>query len=227
MSYVTCSTSPGTYEQAQLESRIPDTGIAGGASCRSDRQKQFFHTIPALYLGPIWDKILVLVQILGPCDFGELQLFLNAKNLKLGTSSSNSDSMITDFLASWNSCCDMDLIAKDQLELVHDKSVSSSALLDVSGAGSGCETNYYMFFWRQCCLRGLEAAFQDLFPGDRHRRSYYTQSLARDLINMTIEPGQRYTARVQGLAYSQFYSCSKEIFDYGKVNLLNVRYSKS
>ncbi|CUS07593.1 unnamed protein product [Tuber aestivum] len=214
---------PGSFEQAHLASSVGVTGMPGIPNSGSEWRKPFFYTIPSRYLASIWDTILQLVLTPGLHDYGQPQIFINAKNLKLGCSGSDLEELIPHFMTSWNRSCDMSFLTKENLwidigsEFVHDKEATQQDRHDIMGAPSGLEKSYFMFFWRQCCLQGLEASFRDLYLGDHYCSSYYTQCLSQELANLTMEPGKRHPARAHGFAYSQFYATSKEIFDCGKV----------
>ncbi|CUS07495.1 unnamed protein product [Tuber aestivum] len=143
---------PGSFEQAHLASSVGVTGMQGIPNSGSEGRKPFFYTIPSRYLASIWDTILQLVLTPGLHNYGQPQIFINAKNLKLGCSGSDLEELIAHFMTSWNRSCDRSFLTKEKLwidigsELVHDKEATQQDRHDIMGAPSGLEKSYFMFF---------------------------------------------------------------------------------
>ena len=70
--------------------------------------------------------------------------------------------------------------------------------------------------WKTCCLENTLKEFKYKVPNPGFQSSIYRWALSRDVANLTFIPGKTHPFQFLGLQYSQFYSCSKEIFDARK-----------
>ncbi|KAG0634371.1 hypothetical protein HOY80DRAFT_1099023 [Tuber brumale] len=214
---------PGSYQSTKLRSTaaVREQGVRQASD--NPRTKSFHYALAPDHLYHIWQTILDRVQMPGLQDFLAPIIFLNSKNLKLGTSFKEPLTTLKSFQRYWTELCDMTFIPDDHLwvdfacEVIHDARMYVPHLEGSQYPPSGWISDEFFFFWRKCCLKSIATHFMQHFPNQRCEVHYYNLLLSYELANMTMEPSRTHTARNLGLAYSQFYSTSKEIFDAAKV----------
>jgi len=220
---------PGSFEMAKLNSLAAGLEPATRHTATTGRTQLFRYHIPHQYLHQIWNTIQDLGYLPGNHHLSRPILFLNAKNLKLATMSPRLDLTVNAFHKMWNLVCNSASFNPDTFwldiatEVIHEsrrETFDNSTRQDNQSTEfdpSGSEAQAFTFMWRECCLKSYSMAFSNLFPNEAHKADIYEWALTKDIVNMTLTPGRTHTARRSGLAYSQFYSTTKEIFDAGKV----------
>ena len=220
---------PSSFEMARLGSLARSKEDSSRGSTATSRTQNVYYHLPSNQLATIWETILQLVDQPGLYDFKDPIIFLNAKNLKLGTMFQSPVTTISSFWDTWNAICDVKFLQPSSVwidlgtEVVHDRrysDVKPEVREGTSGleyAPSGIETEEFVFLWRKCCLKSYEETFRNLFPTQKLQCRFYQWALTADIANMTLTPGAKHSARTAGLIYSQFYNTTKEIFDVAKV----------
>jgi hypothetical protein len=79
----------------------------------------------------------------------------------------------------------------------------------------------HILLWRDCCLRSYKARIRKVIKMENNgiQCVHYPWALTSESSNMTIVPMGRNTMSLAGLAYSQYYTSTKEIFDAGTIYL--------
>ncbi|KAG0126665.1 hypothetical protein HOY82DRAFT_542427 [Tuber indicum] len=219
---------PGSFEMACLNARA----AAAETTTRipvAGRAQVLLYNLPSQYLQGIWDSVLQFVSQAGNRDFLNPIIFLNAKNLKLHTISFDAVLMISNFHEYHHHLFDATYIDWHYLwidiasEVIHDRhnSPDTSCNNSIPNAlfpydPSGIVAMEYTLLWKKCCLQKYEDSFRTMWMQDKYRSLYYQWSLMDEVNNLTMIPGRNHTARQSGLAYSQFYTTTKEIFDAAK-----------
>ncbi|RPA90169.1 hypothetical protein L873DRAFT_1821642 [Choiromyces venosus 120613-1] len=220
---------PGSFEMAKQCTLAAGVEPISRQTKTSGRTQLLRYYIPPAFLHHIWNTIIERTKEPGLYDFGEPVILIDAKNLKLTTMFPDVQSTITSFLTDWNLQCDKDYYEENSVwvdlatEEIHERGRfrrrhDHGSMADIPDyEPSGLEDEAFTFLWRECCLKSYERRFDSLFPHETCSFLYYQWGLTREIANLNVTPGKQHPARVAGLAYSQFYTTTKEVFDAAKV----------
>ncbi|KAG0122978.1 hypothetical protein HOY82DRAFT_619738 [Tuber indicum] len=220
---------PGSFEMAKFNAEAPGYESRTRITGTNRRTQSLLYHIPYRYLHQIWLSVQATSRLPGNHDFQDIIIFLNAKNLKLTTTSSDPTTTINLFNQEWNRVCDLSAIDPTATwldlaqETVHEPRTTHHPIpaddlgYDAQFPPSGNLLEHFVFQWKQCCLKSYEATFRSLYNHDSCQFRYYPWAMTGEIGNLTVTPGPVHPARKDGLAYAQFYSTLKEVFDAAKV----------
>jgi hypothetical protein len=204
---------PASYAHGKLSSLAKYTEshsrLEGAA-----RQQAISHYIPPQNVAQVWGLMGDFIREPGLQDFGDVCLFLTAKNLKVLTQRAILSDMWKEFFNQWELGVDSTYIHPDQVWIDLGKEVCApdSFVGDQTKDDMIGET----YLWRSCCLDSYWKWSLRGAPGHRSLRCDYQTALLRDAAGMTVLSPARSADRQQGLIYSQFYNSQKEVFDAAK-----------
>lgn len=200
-------TMPNTYENAvyrlQLRSR---TQLRGD---RTRTQLLAYH-IQGQDLDVLWTNIITYRDRLNNPWFQDLMLVVNAKGIKLSTSSLSVRGLRTKVKQRLTSKIDQRFVSLDYFDLGKEHGDSSSDLDERAAA--------QVVFWKLSYLDAIVAKFRGLAPPgqpnpirDRHYPGYFMQGVG----SATMEPQEGAYLRNNGLIYAQWYNTVKDLFAAG------------
>lgn len=203
---------PSSYADACARSSAAGTEMRTNATRTSGRLQSIHYTIPGKYLEAITLRMHQYARSRLQSQYQDLVLFINAKNLKTLTKQSKPLDCFRNFLNMWNISCNAQFLPATAtwIDYATELAPASSALTENQDAR--------VFLWRSCCLD------QYIERMKRYARiekgsvaiAKYQWGLCTEASNITIESTGKSPYRIAGLAYTQLYSSTKEIFDANK-----------
>ncbi|KAF8534216.1 hypothetical protein BDD12DRAFT_809543 [Trichophaea hybrida] len=194
----------------------------GLKSRKMSKETNFIHHLPSEYLGNVWDYIMDHVGDPGFHDFGNIVLFLCGKNLKTRFKKATPLDCFSNFLHCLKHTLDLRYLEKETTWIDFGKEVVHPAMgipnQPIEGNSHHADKPHTLL-WRDCCLRSYKARIRNVIKLEKGgiQCAHYPWALTSESSNMTIVPTGRNAMRLAGLAYSQYYTSTKEIFDAGKI----------
>lgn len=209
---------PASFEKAKRDCHAAGTETLSRRTRTTGRTQNLTYMISAQYLDTIWKNMITEAGKAGQHDFNDFVLFLNGKNLKTITKQETAGYCFTSFFNLWDMTCDISYLDPSYTWLDYGKEVVDSVcyLLPESNVDQNSEVAY-TYLWRRCCLDFYAKHAQMGQTKGGTRTTIYCWGLTHDVANLTVTPTGSNPLRIAGLAYSQFYSSMKEIFDSAKV----------
>ncbi|KAF8525023.1 hypothetical protein BDD12DRAFT_870892 [Trichophaea hybrida] len=211
---------PSSYAHAKKNGQAAS---AEGLKCRKmSKEINFIHHLPSEYLGNVWNYIMDHVGDPGFHDFGNIILFLNGKNLKTRFKKATPLDCFSNFLHCLKYTLDLQYLEKETTWIDFGKEVVHPAMgipeQPIKGHSDHADKPHTLL-WRDCCLRSYEARIRKVIKMEKGgiQCVHYPWALTSESSNMTIVPTGRNTMSLAGLAYSQYYTSTKEIFDAGSI----------
>lgn len=199
---------PSSWADASCKARAQGREQGIRTDTREPRSQMLHYVLPPHGLNILWNRFSNALSGAGFQDLAEPQLLLSAKNMKTLFRSSKPNSLIQQFLSTWNFAIDANHLLPNATWIDLGKEVIPPKV-----EGNPSQT----YLWRECCLRKTLHAFQLGIAKAGFQSQCYPWALTRDTCNMTFVAGKKHPFRTAGLMYSQFYSSTKEIFDAAKV----------
>ncbi|KAF8534327.1 hypothetical protein BDD12DRAFT_860927 [Trichophaea hybrida] len=198
---------PSSYAHAKMNGQAPSA--EGLKSRKMSKETNFIHHLPSEYLGNVWDYIMDHVGDPGFHDFGNIVLFLCGKNLKTRFKKATPLDCFSNFLHCLKHTLDLRYLEKETTWIDFGKEVVHPAMGIPNQPIEG----------NNCCLRSYKARIRNVIKLEKGgiQCAHYPWALTSESSNMTIVPTGRNAMRLAGLAYSQYYTSTKEIFDAGKI----------
>lgn len=184
------------------------------------RQQLLHYFIPPESLHPIWEDILHRIDRPGLRQFQDVQILLQAKNLKTMTKDWTWQQMMQRFHGFWEHAVDLSYTSANfYFDIGKEVCPAGPSYIAMEGEPTEEEDAAQTLMWKRCCLDSYAAWIQSAHgpKEDGHHRVFYPLSLLHDTGSVTFETHLNSRSRQAGLLYSQFYSSVKEIFAAGNV----------
>lgn len=209
---------PASFEKAKRDCYAAGTETLSRRTRTTGRTQNLTYMISAQYLDTIWKNMITEADKPGQHDFKDFVLFLNGKNLKTITKQTTAGFCFTSFLNLWDMTCDRSHLDSNYTWLDYGKEVVDAVcyLIPENDVDQNSEVAY-TYLWRRCCLDSYAKHAKMGQSKGGTRSTMYCWGLTQDVANLTVTPTGLNPLRLAGLAYSQFYSSTKEIFDSAKV----------
>lgn len=198
---------PNTYENAVYRSRLRFRNRLRGNNTRT--QLLAYH-IQGQDLERLWDNIGYHRARLTEPWFRDLMLVVNAKGIKLSTSSSSVRELRTKLKQRLTSKIDPHFISLAYFDLGKEYGDPESNLQEEAVGRTS--------LWQLSYLDAVLAKFRDLTPpGHKNpiREQQYPQYFIHGVGSVTMEPQEGAYLRNNGLIYAQWYNTVKDLFAAG------------
>ncbi|KAF8535275.1 hypothetical protein BDD12DRAFT_893466 [Trichophaea hybrida] len=189
-----------SYAHAKMNRQA--ASAEGLKSRKMSKETNFIHHLPSEYLGNVWDHIMEHVGDPSLHDFGNIVLFLCGNNFKTRFKTAVPLNCFSNFHHCLKYTLDLRYLEKETIWIHFGKEV---------------------YPCRQAIYPSLARLLFEI-PHSQNRQSiklekgvidcvHYPWALTSESNNMTIVPTGRNAMGLAGLAYSQYYTSTKDIFD--------------
>ncbi|KAF8536858.1 hypothetical protein BDD12DRAFT_746919, partial [Trichophaea hybrida] len=211
---------PSSYAHVQMNGQAPSA--EGLISRKMSKETNFIYHLPSDYLGNVWDSIVDHIRDPGFHDFGNIVLFLCGKNLKIQFNKTTPLNCFSNFLHCLKHTLDLRYLDKETTWIDFGKKVVHPAMgipNQPIGGNSHHAVKPHTLLWRDCCLRSYKARICNVIKLEKGgiQCAHCSWALTSESSNMMSVPTGRNAMHPAGLAYSQYYTWTKEIFDAGKI----------
>jgi len=210
---------PVSYEDARLKALASGAEKFGFDSSEpSSRIQLLRYHLPNKLLHDVWESVLAKTQLPGNHDFKGIQIFLNAKNMKTETKRSTPQSCFTDFLTLWSQSCNGTYLHPHTTWIDYGKEiVYPVARMNRTDDFTDDDDHPHVHLWRKCCLKKLIEHAQEYTQTEKgFKVTYYHWAQTEEAASMTMVANKSNIFSIGGLAYSQYYMSTKEMFDAAK-----------
>ena len=209
-----------SYEDARLRALASGAEkLSGFDSSQSNSRIQLLcYHLPNKLLCDLWESVLAKTQLPGNHDFKGIQIFLNAKNMKTETKRPTSQSYFTEFLTLWSESCNGSYLHPHTTWIDYGKEIvyPVARIIRVDDATDDVD-HPHVHLWRKCCLKKLvEDARKQAQVDKGFVVTYYHWVQTDEAASMTMVANKSNIFSIGGLAYSQYYMSTKEMFDAAK-----------
>lgn len=204
---------PGSFQHAKLSSTAKQTENRKVPSRTLGARQLLSTTVQACYLDDLWHAMCHYVDSEpGLSDFGEMQIFFNAKGVKMSHQSTLQEPTLEECFSRFrryvDNAFDLSMVFEDLFFVDLGREVCPVVHF---GQGEREPKQARTLLFRRCCLQSyVKWLYEDAGKG---QTTFFQTAMLRDAANLVTRPGRKSMLGRGGVKYIQLYARWKAAYD--------------